>query len=135
MELFTLDADYAASGGAVFPEVELLDRISFEKPYALVGLHLSSSGFNLNTVAPVGVYVLVDQTRPRLTLSNSIRSIGSHVSFGGQATGQSTWIGFGQHGLRIPPGSSLALYGFGQTAASPLTRVFAIAALQLISIR
>lgn len=132
VDLFCLVADYPASGGAVFPQLELITTIDFQIPYALVGCHFSTTVVNASSTEPSGVFLVVGQTTPRLAISPTMRAVASHIMFGLDFAFSDDWISFGKFGIDIPARTPVSLYGFGQTAASPLVRLLSTAALQLI---
>ncbi len=132
-DLFCLVADYPASGGAVFPQLELITTIDFQIRYALVGCHFSTTVVNASSAEPSGVFLVVGQTTPRLAISPTMRAVASHIMFGLDFAFTDDWIDFGKgnFGIDIPPHTPVSLYGFGQTAASPLVRLISTAALYL----
>lgn len=133
VDLYALVANYAASGGAVFPQLELIVSIDFPIHYSLVGVHFATTYTNISTAEPGGIFIIINQTVPRLAISPTIRAVASQIMFGLDFTQADDWISFGDYGIDIPPRTPISLYGFGQTAASPLVRLFSVAALQLVA--
>ncbi len=133
IEPYCLTASFTGSA-RVYPALDLVNWISFEKPYALVGLH-----FNTSLVAEEdfvsGAFLIANQQEPRLTLSDSIRAIAAHIQHRADGPGGGLlddWISFGKNGIALPVGRRLSLYccaGNGGVA-----RVTSVASLQLVPI-
>lgn len=121
VEFRTLFGGFNGRADTVFPEMVLLDTLKFTVAYALMGVQLSSSITNLGTPL-AGVFVVVGQDKPKLTVSNSI---GSPIC---QYSAQNSIVGppivpipttksgsapFGSLGYPLPAGTPVSLYGFG----------------------
>ncbi len=132
VDLYTLRADYAASGGAVHPNLELVSQINFPIAYTLVGVHLSTSYTNLADAYPGGVFLIVGLDVPDLRVTSSIKAVAAHIMFGSGFQTCDDWISFDDYGIEVPPRTPISFYGFGSPTPSALVRLFSIACLHML---
>jgi hypothetical protein len=140
--LQTLIAEFAGNAQAIYPQLALIgEPITFPINYILVGVQLSSSLVIFGTNKG-GILLVVGQKRPKLTVSNSIQSIISHITNPNSLTGppaiavptsKVTSLSFGAFGVPIPAGTPLSLYAFADGTSG--NDLFAICSLQLIPIQ
>lgn len=141
IDLFTLSGTFTGSAATAFPNFVQIDQLTFNIPYALVGVHVSSA-YSLDTGAsliPVFAFaVVVNQPAARFSLSNSVTIVAIHASsippIGvPQVDAQATWVSFGEYGVRIPSGSPISLFASGVSGAA--STATAVASLQMAAIK
>lgn len=128
VEFRTLFGGYTAAmgnPGYVFPQMVLLDTIKFTVAYALVGVQLSTSIVNLGA-SIAGVYIVIGQDKPNLSVSDSIGApiceFSSLNSIAGPPiipipTTKSGSAPFGGYAVPLQPGTPISLYGFADSTA------------------
>lgn len=137
IEFHTLVAQFIGGGPIVtiYPQHFFITSVSYPVDYALVGMHLCSSLLNGTQAFPVSVAVVVGQNVPVLSMSESIRVVGSHLMADDQWENliplvYNTWFSWHKTAIEIPANSPISFYG---AADSPgVQEIFSVASLQLV---
>lgn len=119
IELFTLNASFGAipdtPAYVAYPQLALIDKITFRQAYVLIGAQLSTAANYTGAPAangPMGVSLVAAQAVPEISFSNSMRAVFTHMFFQASDT-KDNWVPLEENGLVIPSNTALSLYGFG----------------------
>lgn len=141
VEFKILQGRFSGSAQAIFPQIQLVDTVVFDRPYALVGLQLSSSltiyGTNFG-----GFAVVVGNKQQTLSISQALvcpfTQISQPNSFAGppplfNPTSKSASVSFGQFAYPLPAQTPVSLYAFADATAD--NDLFAVCSLYVVRLK
>lgn len=134
LELHTLICEYYSTLITQFPRYTLMNQITYQIPYALVGCHVTASILNGIVAGPVSIALVVGQTEPVITLSAAARPVAMYSSvqdafFGLLPVVFNDWCKFHHAPVEIPAGCPIGFYLCSDLVS--IQEVFAVASLQL----
>jgi len=136
-EFKILAGRFQGAADAIYPQLAFVNKISFSRPYALIGLQLSSSlviyGNNFG-----GFAIVIGQTNARLSVSEGLNCPMTQITQPNSLVGppvvpiptsKSASDSYGLFAYPIPPQTPISLYAFGDATAG--NDMFAICSLKL----
>ena len=141
LEFKILSGRFQGSADAIYPKMHFVAKIAFSRPYALLGLQLSSSlviyGSNFG-----GFAIVIGQVQPSLSVSEGLNCPFTQITQPNSLVGppvvpiptsKSSSLSFGQFAYPLPAQTPISLYAFGDATAG--NDMFAVCSLQLARLK
>ncbi len=134
LELHTLVCEYYSTLITQFPQYTLINQITYQVPYALVGLHVTCSILGGIVAGPVSCALVVGQTEPFITLGAAARPLTVYTSIQDAIATDlpavfNDWCKFHDTPVEVPAGCPIGFYLCSDLVS--IQEVFAVASLQL----
>ncbi len=105
---------FGATGANVsytYPTLLIIDFLEFPRDYWVLGFQFSSC---FVAYGPTALALVMGDGADNVTLSPALKTLAVH--HGGALESSETWVSFKEHGVKLPAGQKLCLYGIAPPA-------------------